>query len=222
MDDVARETDEETRVLDAADSGDLGPIGEWMESVAPRLRRIAAARIDRHVRARIDEGDVVQEAFVRVSQALPDYLARRRANDPKRLPLFLWLRLETREQVLRQHRKHLGADARDARAERRVQAFEPGVTSVHLAGLLVSPHTTPTGSVRRNEREEAVAAALERLDDMDREVIVLRHFENLSNREVSHILGMTESGASIKHLRALKRLRTIAEMAEFDLGESFA
>lgn len=217
----ATETEPEREALDAAEAGDLGPFGVLLQGYTPRLERIAAARLDRRVIARVDPSDVVQDVFVQTTKRLPRYLEGRAEQGATRLPLFLWLRMMVREAVIQVHRMHLGAEVRDAGRDRRIASGGPDatVTAAHVAHLLVGRHTTPTRAFERTQREVKMADALERLGDDEREVIVLRHFEGLSNVEVARLTGLTESGASLRHVRALKRLRTLAASSSFDLEE---
>lgn len=219
--DPVQDGPEEAAALDAADAGDFGPFGRLLERCSARLERIAAARLDRRVNARVDASDVVQDVFVQAVKRLPRYLEQRSACAPNRLPLFLWLRMMVREGVVQVHRTHLGVGARDASLEHRLGGgdADASVTSAHFAHLLVGRHTTPTRALARSQRETTLADALEQLSDSEREVIVLRHFEGLSNGEIARLLGLTESGASIRHVRALKRLRAVAARSSIGLEE---
>ena len=211
------ESAEEAAALDSLESGDSTLLGELLESYSDRLRRIAGARIDPRVSQRSGADDALQDAFVDVSSRIGEYLEQRRAADPRRLPFFLWVRLLTQQAVIRLHREHLGALKRDAGREQRAPASPLGSTTILLAHQLVSSHTTPTGALDRMETQERFAAALARLGEDDREVLVLRHFEGLSNGEVAAVLSLSTSAASMRHLRALNRLKAITA----ELGPTF-
>lgn len=213
----AIESPREAEVLDAANAGDTAPFSAFLEEVTPRLRRVARARLDPRVASRLDGDDVLQETFVEVTRALPRYLESRNEGDPKRLPLFLWIRAKLQDAIITSHRRHVEAEGRSVDHEHAWQA-ETGVTSMHLARLMLSRHTSPTGAVARIERVEQVAAALEELDETDRELLVMRHFEQLSNKDIAKLLGVTESGSSVRHVRALQKLRAVVRSTDLDLS----
>ena len=184
-------------------------LGALLASQESRLRLIARARLDPRVLGRVGPDDVIQEAFLDVTRRLDEYLEQRRSGDERRLPFFLWVRLLTQQVIARLHREHLGSLKRDAGREQRSELASATSTTVLLAHQLHSHLTSPTGALRRIERREAVEAALEGLSEVDRETILLRHYEELTNREVATVLGLSESGASMRHLRALARLKEI-------------
>ena len=214
------ESESERTALDAAASGDHGPVGVLMQDLAPRLARIVAVRLDTRLRSRVDPEDVVQDVFARVTSRLPDYLKQRSTGAPGRLPFFLWLRVLTREAVIQFHRHHLGTDKRDAGREQHAAPAQYGATSVQLAHLLTGDLTTPTGALARSERRESVAAALEEMSEGDREILLMRHFESLTNKEIARLLGISEGGASLRHLRALQNLKRCTSLTDRDIEES--
>jgi RNA polymerase sigma-70 factor (ECF subfamily) len=161
-------------------------------------------RLDPRVRARVDASDVVQEAYLDVAQRLSEYL-----RDP-RIPLFLWLRLVVGERLTKVHRQHLGAHMRDARRE--VSLYRgaiPAASSAALAAQLLGRFSSPTQAAVRAERLLRLQEALNSLDPVDREVLTLRHFEELSRAETAQELGIEESAAGKRYVRALKRLKHI-------------
>ena len=172
------------------------------------LRRAISHRLDPALARRVDASDVVQDVLIKANQRLPDYL-----KNPA-LPFHLWLRQIARDHVIDQHRKHRVAARRSLDRERPLA--HPGFgecSSLDLAARLRDPAPTPAAEALRHELRRRFENALLRMDDDDREVIVLRHFEQLSNNEVAKILGMSEPAAGMRHLRALRKLRVI-------LGES--
>jgi RNA polymerase sigma-70 factor (ECF subfamily) len=195
--------DEEARLRRAA-SGDQAA---WTAVLAPhrdRLRRMVALRLDRRLKGRIDPSDVLQDAFLQAAQGLPKYLEQ-----PER-PFFLWLRWLTGMSLQMLHRRHLGIQARDAGRE--VHLLDrplPGASSAALAAHLLGRDTRPSVAAIRAERHLRLQEALNSMDPVDREVLVLRHFEDLSNSEVARELGLQESAASKRYIRALHRLKEI-------------
>src|SRR5271165_1281350 len=197
-----------TRLLERARAGDKEALNELIARHRARLRRMVELRIDRRLQARIDASDVLQEAYVDVVTRLDEYL-----REPS-YPLFLWLRLIVGERLLKLHRHHLGTQMRDAGLEVSLYrgAF-PEASSAALAAQLLGKHTSPTQAAVRAERMIRLQEALNTLDAMDREVLSLRHFEELSRAETAAVLGIEESAAAKRYIRALKRLKdTLAGM----------
>jgi RNA polymerase sigma-70 factor (ECF subfamily) len=176
-----------------------------------RLRRMVRLRLDRRLQGRVDPSDVLQEAHIEVAKRAKEYVA-----DPA-MPAFLWLRWITGERLLATHRKHLGAQIRDANLEVSLhRGALPQATSVSLAELLLGRLTSPTRAARRAEMQVRLQDVLNTMDPIDREVLTLRHFEELSNGETARVLGLTKSAASNRYMRALLRLKeTLSGMPGF-------
>src|SRR5438552_3651332 len=195
-------------LLKRARSGDAQALDEIFTRYRDRLKRMVELRLDRRLLARIDASDVIQDAYLEVAERLQEYL-----KDPK-LPLFLWLRLVVGERLTTLHRHHLGTHMRDAGLE--VSLYRgalPAASSAALAAQLLGQHTSPTQAAVRAERLLRIQEALNTLDPMDREVLSLRHFEQLNRAETAQALGIEESAAAKRYIRALKRLKDIlAEM----------
>ncbi len=193
-----------TRLLQQAAQGDRQAWGQLLEQHRDRLRRMIAFRLDDRLRGRLDPSDVIQEAYLDASSHLDEYL-----QNPT-MPFALWLRFLTGQKLLELHRYHLGTQARDAGRE--VSAFRgslPEASSVVLAAHLADQLTTPSEAAIRAERQRLLQNALDRMDPLDREVLVLRHFEQLSNGEAAQVLGLDKSAASKRYSRALLRLKGI-------------
>jgi RNA polymerase sigma-70 factor (ECF subfamily) len=133
------------------------------------------------------------------------------------MPAFLWFRWITGERLIDMHRRHLGTQARDAGMEVSLHRGPmPQATSVSLAELLLGRLTSPTRAARRAEMQVRLQDVLNTMDPIDREVLTLRHFEELSNSETAQVLGLTKSAASNRYMRALMRLKeTLAAMPGF-------
>jgi RNA polymerase sigma-70 factor (ECF subfamily) len=163
-------------------------------------------RLDRRLQGRVDPSDVLQEAYLDLAQRLPDY-----ARDQP-VPPFLWLRLVTGQRLLQVHRHHLGTAMRDAGRE--VSLYRgalPQASSASLAAQLLGRLTTASQAAARAERQLQLQAVLNGMDPMDREILALRHFEELSNGEAAEVLGLSKSAASARYVRALGRLRDLLE-----------
>jgi RNA polymerase sigma-70 factor (ECF subfamily) len=196
--------DDDLRLVERARGGDTAAAGEVLVRHRARLRRMVEARLDRRVRGRIDPSDVLQDSLVDAVAKLPEYLA-----DPK-VPLFLWLRLVVGERLSKIHRDHLGAQVRDAGRE--VSLFRgpmPAASSAALAAHLLGKETSPTQAAVRAERLLRLQEALNALDPLDREVLSLRHFEELTHVEAARVLDIGEAAAAKRYVRALKRLRDV-------------
>jgi RNA polymerase sigma-70 factor (ECF subfamily) len=195
-------------LLERARAGDRDARNELFARYRDRLRRMVQLRLDSRLQARIDASDVIQDAYLEVVQRFDDYLTN------PRMPLFLWLRLVVGERLSKVHRHHLGAQARDAGRE--VSLYRdavPQASSAALAAQLLGKHTSPTQAVLRAERLLRLQEALNSLDPIDREILALRQLEELSRAETAQVLGIEESAAAKRYIRALKRLReTLADM----------
>jgi RNA polymerase sigma-70 factor (ECF subfamily) len=187
-------------------SGDQQAFGRLLERFRERLLRVIKFRMDQRLYGRIDPDDVLQEAYLEASQRLASYAAN------PTMPFFVWLRFIAVQRLLALHRHHLQAQVRDA--EREISLFRgplPGATSEDLAARLLGSQTSPSQAIIRAEQKMKLEAALNSMEPIDREVLALRHFEQLSNVEVAEVLGLNPTAASNRYVRAIKRLRTILE-----------
>jgi RNA polymerase sigma-70 factor (ECF subfamily) len=207
---TSRESDsvQTARLIERARAGDREALNALFACHRDRLRRMVEVRLDWRLRSRLDASDVVQDAYLEVAQRLDDYL-----RDP-RLPLFLWLRLVVGERLSKLHRHHLGTQQRDAGRE--ISLYRdalPQASSAALAAQLLGKHTSPTQAAVRAEQLLRLQEALNSLDPLDREVLSLRHFEELTRAETAQVLGIEEEAAAKRYIRALKRLKgALAEM----------
>ena len=189
-------------LLDAARAGDEGALAALVERHGGRLERMVRLRMDRRLQGRVDPADVVQEAYLAVRGKFPRYSAE------SRLPFFLWLRLEVGQKLADVHRFHLGTKMRDAGQEVSLHRGRlPPMTSLSLAEHLLGKLTTASQAAMRAELKLRVQEALNGMDPQDREVLILRHFEELSNAEAAQVLGIKPSAAVNRYVRALKRLK---------------
>lgn len=169
-----------------------------------RLKRVVRIRIHPRLHGRIDESDVVQEVLLEASRQLTEH-----AQDPP-LSFFLWLRQIATHKLVDLHRRHLGAARRDARLEVSLHgAVSPAATSAALAAQLLAGLTSPSSAAIKKETRRLVQEALQSMDPIDCEVLMLRHFERLTNGEAAHVLEISESACSNRYVRALARLKKI-------------
>jgi RNA polymerase sigma-70 factor (ECF subfamily) len=197
-----------SELLRRAGQGDQQALGDLFSRHRERLHRMVQLRLDRRLQGRIDPSDVLQEAYVEVSRALAEYL-----RDPF-LPFFLWLRLLTGRKLQALHRHHLGTKIRNAGREVSLhRGVLPQASSVSLAAQLLGRFTTPSQAAVRAELQMRMQEALNGMEPLDREVLALRHFEQLSNAETAQVLSLGEAAASNRYVRALKRLKKILTSA---------
>jgi RNA polymerase sigma-70 factor (ECF subfamily) len=202
-------------LLERAAVDDPAAIGELFDLHRDRLRRMIHLRLDHRLQGRLDPSDVLQEAFLEFAQALPVY-----AQNPQ-TPFYLWLRCITVRKLHTLHRHHLGTRMRDAGREVSLyRGAMPEASSVSLAAQLLGKLTTPSQAVLRAELQLHIQEALGEMEPLDREVLALRHFEQLSNRETAEVLDLTEAAASIRFIRALRRLKERLQRVPGLLGEA--
>ena len=171
-----------------------------------RLSRIVDFRLDPTLAGRVDPDDVLQEAWIAAAQRVQHFL------DNPSLSMFVWLRLIVGQTLIDLQRRHLGAKMRDAYREQSINnAALSHTTAVSLVAKLLGSFTPPSQALARDERARQLRQAIDRMDEIDREVLALRHFEELSNGEVAEILGIQETAASNRYVRAMRRLKAILD-----------
>jgi len=189
-------------LVERACSGDRNALNQIFAKYRGRLRRMVELRLDWKLQARLDASDIIQDAYLEVASRFEEY-----QRNPK-LPLFLWMRLVVGQQLIDLHRFHLGVQMRDPRREVALYLGAlPEASSAALAAQLLGKLTSPTQANVRAERMLRVQEALNRLEPIDREIISLRHFEQLSRTEAAQVLGIAEATAAKRHIRALARLK---------------
>jgi RNA polymerase sigma-70 factor, ECF subfamily len=189
------------QLLERISRGDPAARQQLLTRHRDRLRRMVALRLDRRLAARVDPSDIVQESMAAANQQLSDYLRRRP------LPFYPWLRQFAWERVAKEYERHVRAQRRSVTREEAPPLA--GESVVHLAQRLIASATSPSRRLLRDELRDRVRVALGCLKPRDREILVLRYLEGLSNAEAAAVLGIGESTAGMRHLRALERLRTL-------------
>jgi RNA polymerase sigma-70 factor (ECF subfamily) len=193
--------------------GDSQALAELFARYRDRLRRMVRLRLDRRLQGRVDPTGVLREVFFDVAQRLREYL------DKRPLPLFLWLRSLTGQRLQAIHRRHLGTQQDAGQEVSLYKGALPPASSGALAAQLLGRLSSATQAAARAEMQIRLQDALNAMDPVDREVLVLRHFEELSNNETAEVLGLEKSAASNRYLRALKRLKdTLVTMPGFFNG----
>jgi RNA polymerase sigma-70 factor (ECF subfamily) len=195
---------EVTHQIERASGGDPQALSILLEHYRDRLRRMVDLRLDPRLYGRIDASDVIQEGYLDAVRRLEEFVRDRST------PFYLWLRFLVAQQVQAQHRRHLGAQARHPGRE--VSLYRgpmPEASTALLAEKLLGKLTTPSEALMRIERKLRLQEALNAMDPVDREILILRHYEEMSNGEAAHVLGLEKSAASKRYTRALGRLKEI-------------
>lgn len=201
-------SDQTDSLVEHVRRGDRGALETLFQSHRNYLKHVVQLRIDDDLRVRLDPSDIVQEVQVEAFKRVDDY-----ARNPE-LPVRLWLRQLTVDQLRMAHRRHIGAQKRS-----RYREFSlPEHSSYSIAQQLVTGIASPSRAVSREEVVQKVREAVSRLDDADREIVMLQAFEGLNSTESGQVLGIEPATARKRFGRALLRLRTLLQQA--GLGES--
>lgn len=193
-------------LLRRAKAGDKPALGMLFARYRDRLRKMVQLRLDRRLAGRMDPSDVLQESYLDVARRFPEYAAA------PAVSFYVWLRALTGQRLIDLHRQHLGAKMRDAGREISLyRGALPQASSASLAQQLLAGLTSPTQAAIRAEMQLKLQDALNGMDPIDREVVVLRHFEELNNLETAAVLGIEPSAASNRYLRAIRRLKAILD-----------
>jgi RNA polymerase sigma-70 factor (ECF subfamily) len=187
-----------------ARDGDHSAVARLFDRFRERLRRMVAVRMDDRLLSRVDPSDIVQEALVDALRELPEYLRERP------VAFYPWLRHIAWKRLVALHRRHIRSRQRSVARERSPVDFKDG-SSVHLAAHLASNELAPGARLVRKEMHDRVRKAVEQLEPDFREILVLRHLEQLSVAEVAELLDIAAGTVKSRHFRALERLRSMLE-----------
>jgi RNA polymerase sigma-70 factor (subfamily 1) len=188
-------------------------LARFFDLIRPRLKRIVHFRLDNRLGGRISDSDVLQETYVRAAKRLDQFVQK------EEFPFFVWIRMELNQKLQEIHRYHLTSERRDQRREASIPNWEnQGNASAAIAAHLVATMSTPSRLIERAEQIAMLQQALDQMPELDREIIALRHFEELSNAETARVLGIESSAASKRYLRALQRLKEIIRSVRGDDG----
>ncbi|MDA8563561.1 sigma-70 family RNA polymerase sigma factor [Mariniblastus sp.] len=196
--------DEIKPLLNQAKEGDESAVNALMDQYRNSLRQLIRMRLDQKIQRRVDVSDVVQDVLVEANRRLQRYL-----NDPI-MPFHLWLRQIAKDRIIDAHRRHRVSAKRSV--DREQQLAPPrgyDQSSVHLASLLGDDQMTPAAAAVQKELAQRVEESIAQLEERDCEIIVMRHYEHLSNQEIGEVLNLTEPAASMRYLRAIRRLKKL-------------
>jgi RNA polymerase sigma-70 factor (ECF subfamily) len=196
--------DETDRLLNDARSGEPGAVDRLLTEFREPLRRVIDLRLDPAITRRIDASDIVQDVLLEANQRLTEYLKK------PDMPFHLWLRHLAQDRIIDSHRRHRLAQRRSVDREQPIaRPAWADESSISLVAQLIDTEATPTTEAIRHELQRRLDGAIDELSDDDREIILMRHHEGLSNQEVAAALKLTEAAASMRYLRALRRLRGV-------------
>jgi RNA polymerase sigma-70 factor (ECF subfamily) len=195
------------QVLGAARGGDRAALSAVLAAHEPKLLRMIELRLDHALRRRLEARDIVQDALLEAARRFDDW------NAAPSCPFHVWLRLICAQALTTAQRTHLGAQKRDLGREQAL-GDRLSVSAESAANFFVASQTSPSQAATREESRSILLRAMEELDPMDREILVLRNFEELSNEEAAHELGIEPAAASKRFARALQRLRPALKSLE--------
>ncbi|MCA9059887.1 MAG: sigma-70 family RNA polymerase sigma factor [Planctomycetaceae bacterium] len=198
------EGDVTQQLLNGFREGDAAAVNQLMDRHREAVRRMIQLRMDHAVARRVDASDVVQDVLFEASRRLPEYIAS------PGMPFHLWLRQLAKDRIIDMHRRHRAAQRRSVDREHHFSGISrDDQSAADLANLLRDTELTPAAATLRREMEERFVLALAELEEADREIIVMRHFEHLSNSDVAQALNLTPPAAGMRYLRAIRRLREL-------------
>jgi RNA polymerase sigma-70 factor (ECF subfamily) len=192
-------------LLDRAGRGDDAARQLLLERHRDRLRRMVAVRLDGRLAPRVDPSDLVQETLAEAAVRLSGFLRDRP------LPFYPWLRQIAWDRLVAAHRRHLHAGRRSVARERPWSVPLPDKSVGQLANRLVAGGTSPSERLIRAEMRDRLKGVLDRMPPRDREVLVMRHLEQMDIAEIAAVLGITVAAVMTRHTRALVRLRGLLD-----------
>ncbi len=206
--------DQTETLLSAARAGDADAINRLLEKHRGPVRRLVEMRLDRKVQRRVDVSDVVQDVMIEASGRLDRYL-----DDPA-MAFHLWLRQIAWDRIIDTYRRHRVSAKRNMDREQPM-SVPAGAdhSSMELAVQLCDPGLTPAAAATQRELADKVESVIELLSDQDRDIILMRHYEHLSNLEIAEVLKLNPPAASMRYLRALRRLRELLEEHQVDASD---
>jgi len=199
---------ETEQLLELAGAGNSSARSRLLERHRERLRNLIAMRLDKRIAARLDPSDVVQESLAEADRRLAEFL------DKRPMPFYLWLRELTLQRLVDLRRWHVTTQKRSVRREEARLAFLSDASVRELAARVVDPNSGPGSRLERKQAVQRVQYALLELSEADREVLVLRHLEQLSVKDIATVLKITPGAVKLRHVRALQRLRGLFSAEE--------
>ena len=207
------EGDQTQNLLKDVENGDPSAVNRLLDRHREAVRRMVQMRLDQAVARRVDASDVVQDVLLEASQRLSDYI-----RSPS-MPFHLWLRQLAKDRIIDMHRRHRAAQRRSVDREQNISSFaSDDQSAADLTALLRDAELTPAASALRKEMEERFVLALDQLDESEREIVIMRHFEHLGNGEVAEALGLSAPAAGMRYMRAIRKLRELLGTDDVSVG----
>ena len=206
------EAEKTTELLRNIKDGDPDAINRLLERHREALRRMVDMRLDARIRQRVDASDVVQEAMMEANRRMLKYI------ENPAMPFHLWIRQIATDRLIDQHRRHVVSQKRTVDVERApVVAANLDHSSIQFGAQLPDREMTPAAAAIRAEMQRRFEEAIDEMDEHDQEILVMRHFEKLSNQEVALSLGLSEPASSMRYLRAVRRLKKLLNVNDEDV-----
>ena len=196
-------------LIERAKEGNPQAVESLLDRHRDGLRRMIQLRLDQKIQRRVDVSDVVQEVLIEASRRLKDYL-----ENPV-MAFHLWVRQIAKDRIIDAHRRHRVSAKRSIdREQPLVVSGDNDHSTMELVGALCDPALTPAAAATQREIAKQVEAAIGLLPSIDQEILLMRHYEQLSNQDIAAALQLTEPAASMRYLRALRRLREIIDQSD--------
>lgn len=205
-------SEETQELLLSAKRGNDDAVNNLLDRHRNAIRKMVQMRMDKAVAGRVDASDIVQDVMLDASQRLSEFIQK------SPMPFHLWLRQLAKDRLIDAHRKHRGAQRRSVDKEQRLNVQYADQSSLNLAAQLQDYELTPAAATLRKELEQRFLQALDQLEDDDREVIIMRHQEHLSNSDVALALDLSAAAAGMRYLRAIRKLRDVLGSDESQPG----
>ena len=194
------------QLLAQAKDGDEGAINQLMDRHRNSLRQLIRMRLDHQIQRRVDVSDVVQDVLIEANRRLQRFL------DNPIMPFHLWLRQIARDRIIDAHRRHRVSARRSVDREQRMsvpQGYDQ--SSLNLAAMIGDDRLTPAAAALQKEIASRIELSITKLDEKDSEIVIMRHYELLTNQEIAQALDLSEPAASMRYLRAVRRLKAIIQ-----------
>lgn len=199
------ESEKTHELLAGAKDGNADAVNRLLERHRDAVRRLVQMRLDARIQRRVDVSDVVQDVFVEANRRLSDYIQQ-----SQQMPFHLWLRQIAKDRIIDAHRRHRGSARRSVDREQAITVpADMDRSSIELAAQIADRELTPAAAATQHEMAQRVEAAVAQLPDQDAEIIIMRHYEHLTNQEIAQALELTEPAASMRYLRAVRKLREV-------------
>ena len=198
------ESEKTEELLGAVREGNPEAVNKLIDRHRDAILRLVRMRLDRRIQPRVGGSDVVQDVFIEANRRLQKYL-----QDPV-MPFHLWLRQIAKDRIIDAHRRHRVSAKRSV--DREQPAHVPANmdhSSLAIANQLVDGEITPMAAATQRELASRVEQTITELPEQDRDILLMRHYEFLSNQEVAEALGLSQPAASMRYLRAIRRMREL-------------